>query len=145
MTKEQLKEIASELQTQDNRVTADPLFCVFEKERIYGMDSNYTDTWDWCNSGQQCSCDLLLRDMCESASDECRKVYYVDRDRFVNAHFTEKAALHFIKTNSHNLNQPFTYVTSLFRCYEMIGIRDALKNNCLDVIGSPNGKISISN
>jgi len=127
MTKEQLKEIANELQTQDNRVTADPLFCVFEKERIYGVDPDYTDTWDWCNSEEQCSC--KPSDLCESHSDECRKVYYVDRDRFVNAHFTEKAAKQHIRINGHNLMKPFIYVTSLFRCYEMIEIRNALYNN----------------
>ena len=34
MTPEKLKEIAHEINTQDNRITADPLFCVFEKNEF---------------------------------------------------------------------------------------------------------------
>lgn len=131
MTPEKLQHIAREIKTQDNRITADPLFCVFEKDRIYGLDPDYSDKWERCNSDYQCSCDP--DSPCENKSDECRKVNYVERDRFVNAHFTEKAALHHIKINGHNLTRPFTYVTSLFRCQEMIDIRNALENGCLRI------------
>ena len=131
MTPGKLKEISRELQTQDNRITAGPLFCVMEKERIYGVDDDYTDKWEWCNSGQQCSCEP--GQTCDSKSNECRKIGYVERDRFVNAHFTEKAANHHIKINGHNLARPFIYVTSLWRCYEMIDIRNALMNQELKI------------
>ena len=114
MTPQDLENIAHEIKTQDNRITADPLFCVFEKERIYGLAPDYSDTWEWCNSGQR-----------------CEKVYYVERDRFVNAHFTEKAANEHIIINGHNLKEPFIYVTSLYRCGEMIEIRKALAGNSL--------------
>lgn len=127
-----LKAISHELQTQDNRITADPLFCVFEKERIYGVSTDYTDTWERCNSDQQCSCEP--DEPCDYfSSKSCRKNYYVERDHFVNAHFTEKAAKYYIDTNGYNHNQPFIYVTSLYRCPEMIAIRDALLNGELQV------------
>jgi len=128
MKKDNLVSIAHEINTQDNRITADPLFCVFEKDRIYGLDPDYSDEWERCNSECQCSCEP--DSPCESITDECKKVYYVERDRFVNAHFTEKAALQHIKINGHNLTRPFTYVTSLFRCYEMIDIRNFLMSGC---------------
>ena len=56
LTAEKLEQIAHEINTQDNRITADPLFCVFEKEQIWGVDLDYTDTWEWCNSGGECHC-----------------------------------------------------------------------------------------
>jgi len=121
------KKIAHELNTQDNRITADPLFCVFEKERIYGLSSEHTDKWEWYRASDSCSCEE--NDMCECKDEECKKVYYVERDRFVNAHFTEKAANEHIRINGHNLKEPFTYVTSLWRCPEMIAVRNFLKEN----------------
>ena len=41
MTPEQLSELRTELQTQDNACTEHPLFCVFQKQRIYGLDSDH--------------------------------------------------------------------------------------------------------
>ncbi|MCP3966673.1 MAG: hypothetical protein GY718_10035 [Lentisphaerae bacterium] len=104
------KSIAHEINTQDNRATQDPLFCVFEKERIYGLDPDYSDGYEY-----------------DSETDD--KIYYVERDRFATAHFTEKAAQEYIDIDGHNLERPFIYVTSMRRCYEMIAIRQALADN----------------
>lgn len=44
LTEETLKELeamAALIQAQDNRCTADPLYCVMQKEKIIGMDPNY--------------------------------------------------------------------------------------------------------
>ncbi len=101
-----LSDIAHELKTQDNRLTENPLFCVFEKERVYGIDPSFSDYYDLDERG--------------------KKVYYVERDMFVSAHFTAKAAEKYIKENKHNLEQPFLYVSSMHRCPEMIAIRKAL-------------------
>jgi hypothetical protein len=76
----QLKAIQKNLQEQDNRSTADPLFCVME------------------------------------------------RDSFVSAHFTEKAAQEYISINGHNLNKPYIHVISLFQCEEMKAVRNMLLN-----------------
>ena len=124
MKRDDLKNIAKEISTQDNRITENPLFCVFQKERIYGLTDDYSDTWEWCNSDSQCSCEP--DEQCEGSHDGCEQCYYVERDRFINAHFTEKSANHYIKIDGHNLTKPFTYVTSLWRCYEMIDIRNFL-------------------
>jgi hypothetical protein len=48
MSDQELEVIAHELKTQDNRITACPIFAVQEKKRIYGMDPDYSDevvTW----------------------------------------------------------------------------------------------------
>jgi hypothetical protein len=105
--KELFEQLAHELKTQNNRATQDPLFCVFEKERIYGLDPSYTEGDGW--------------EMVDG-----KKVYYVERKRFVNAHFTDAAARKFIEENRHRLVKPFIYVTSMYRCPEMIAIRKAL-------------------
>ncbi len=107
------KSIAHELNTQDNRATQDPLFCVFEKERIYGLHPDYADGYEWDDN------------------DPDEKVYYVERDRFVTAHFTEKAAQEYIDIDGHNLERPFIYVTSMRRCYEMIAIRQVISDNAI--------------
>lgn len=112
------QEIAREINTQDNRITNEPLFCVFEKERIYGIDPRFSD-----GDGYE-------------MDDEGEKVHYIERDKFVNAHFTEKAAKHHIRINGHNLNQPFIFVTSLWRCPEMIAIRHALANQSINQTGA---------
>ena len=43
MTTEQLEALREELRTQDSACTEHPLFCVFQKQRIYGLDSMSTD------------------------------------------------------------------------------------------------------
>jgi len=120
MNKEQLKSIAYEINTQDNRITADPLFCVFEKERIYGMDLNHSDYYVWLDdNNEEITIEELLteygltEEQAEYSNEfDLQKVYYIDRKRFINAHFTEKAANEYICSNKHNLNHPFIYVTS---------------------------------
>jgi len=129
MNQDKLDEIGNEIRTQDNRITADPLFCVFEKERIYGIDPDFTfDGFEWVDRDENESWEEgeISEEIANRRGYE--KCYYVERDRFCNAHFTEKSANHFIKINRHNLTRPFTYVTSLWRCYEMIDIRNYLKS-----------------
>jgi len=127
-TKIDFRGIAHEIKTQDNRITANPLFCVFEKERIYGLTEEYSDTFEWYRSS-----DNRIEEagsLSKGAAEVCgyEKLYYIDENKFVNAHFTEKAAREHIRINGHNLNEPFIYVTSLFRCEEMISIREFLKS-----------------
>ena len=110
-----LSKIGKEMLSQDNHITQDPLFCVFEKERIYGLIPGYSDEFEWMNSdGESVEEDL---------DENLQKVYFIERDRFVNAHFTRKAASEYIGKNRHNLNRPFIYVISLNKCDEMIYIR----------------------
>ena len=42
-----LKAIGQNILTQDNRCTADPIFCIQGRKRIYGMDPSYVDETVW--------------------------------------------------------------------------------------------------
>lgn len=42
-----LKECKKELLTQDNGATGNPIFCIQEYKQICGMDSAYSDSWEW--------------------------------------------------------------------------------------------------
>lgn len=106
------EKIAYEINTQDNRITQDPLFCVFQKHQIYGVEPD-------------------CHDIEFEVDEEGNEHSYIEVDEFVNAHFTEKSAEYHIKINGHNLRKPFIYVTSLYRCPEMIAIRNALANKPL--------------
>lgn len=119
MTHDELEELSKEMNSQDNLATLCPLYCVFEKEYIWGMDSNYSDQYKWIDA---------CGEKCDSSDEGAHKIYYVLIDRFVNAHFTMKAAKQYIKENRHNLTKPCPYVMSLYRCHEMIKIQEHLKS-----------------
>ncbi len=146
MSKIDLQELAEELRTQDNLGTAEPIFLVMEKERVYGFQSEYSDDYIWVESGY-CDCefeslkevneylqesrnsDKVFVETEDQAEEEgFEKVYYLEKNRFKCSHFTRKAAELYIAQNSHNLRKPFVYVGSMYGCYEMIAIREFLMN-----------------
>ncbi len=47
---EELRQIGHQLRTQDNRCTANPIFLVRGKERIYGLDSSASDEIVWMDA-----------------------------------------------------------------------------------------------
>lgn len=122
-----LARLSKEMNTQDNLATAHPLYCVFEKERIWGMDSEYTDKWAWFHCDDNEEPDYEITDVEAGKDDAYEKVYFVERNRFVNAHFTRRAADRFILENRHNLSRPFVFGSSLYRCPEMIELQEWLK------------------
>lgn len=135
-----LATLRKELQTQDNAITREPLFCVFEKERIWGMESDYSEDFEWINHNDDEPQSYTTEDLKEetglSTKEEFEeagweKIYYVERDKFTNAHLTRKSAEHHIEINGHNLHAPFVYVTSMHRCPEMIALRKALLEGSL--------------
>jgi len=143
MTPDELKTLSHEMNTQDNLATSHPLYCVFDKDYIWGMDPNFSDQYKWLDV-EGVEVDLEQYELSEDLVEDeegfaawqkdvgidlhINKVYYAVRDRFLNAHFTMKAAHLYIDQNRHNLNKPFVYVVSLYRCHEMIKIQDHLKS-----------------
>jgi hypothetical protein len=128
MTPGELRELSLEMTTQDNRATAHPLYCVYVKEKYHGVDGDYTDEYDWLDEEGQIV-DLAQYGLTEEQAEEQElpvKTYFVKMTRFINAHFTMKAAKLYIKENKHNLTNPFVYVSSLNRCHEMIKIQKYL-------------------
>jgi len=152
-----LKKIQKNLKEQDNRITSDPLFVVFQERRV-SADSNFSESyWFVLDSETKCEDHKKLRewlrdnyegedkafklDIMSSLSfpdniieelaerEGFEKYYYQDIDIFVTACFTEEGAKDYLRQNQHNLTQPYIYVTSLYRNDEMIGIRELLMNN----------------
>lgn len=139
------RKLKKELDTQNNRATGDPLFCVYEKIKIISTSEN-CDGWCWIDDEGDEIGDH--DDVIKYASDNLEefefKNFSVDCDedefescglifrmynykilpKFIQPFFTEKAAQHYIDSNSHNLTKPYIYVHSLYRNYEMIDIRN---------------------
>lgn len=138
MTPEQLFAIRNELQTQDNAITADPLFVVFQEERIYGVSQDYqTNGYTWvgeddssvtADDDEAKVLDKLLDDDRELSIGGVtyQRVWYRIVPRFVTACLTRNGAEAFIARNGHNLTKPYIYVESLHRNEEMIALREHL-------------------
>lgn len=138
MTTDQLSKLRTELQTQDNAITADPLFVVFQEERIYGVSQDYqTNGYMWvgeddssvtADDDEAKVLDKLLDDDRELSIGGVtyQRVWYRIVPRFVTACLTRKGAENYISRNGHNLTKPYIYVESLHRNEEMIALRNHL-------------------
>lgn len=116
-----LYELAKAVRDQDDAATSFPVFCVFQKERVYGVTADYTETFIWVHPDDP-----------ERESDKpvkgWRKVGYTVVNRFCTAAFTRVGAEHYIQCNGHNLKEPFIYVESAHRNEQWKEIRGFLLN-----------------
>jgi hypothetical protein len=129
--------IRERLQTQNGRMTANPIFVVQEEEKIYGMAEGYSDAGEWMDRE---GATYATRQDFEMAGKAYREMYgeeesierfdskisyvrYIRRWKFVQPFLTEAAANAYIKQNSHHLTNPRVYVESGYRNYEWEGIR----------------------
>lgn len=138
MTTEQLAALREELRTQDNAITADPLFVVLQEERIYGVSQDYqTNGYTWVGEDDSSvTADDDETKVLDKLLDEDRelsiggvtyeRVWYRIVPRFVTACLTRKGAEAFIACNGHNLTKPYIYVESLYRNDEMLALRNHL-------------------
>ena len=126
-----LKTIADNIRTQDNRATSHPLFLVQQKSRTWGVDLAYTDHYEWVGTDD---CELRptpqqrleLERSYLFGNDRWDRVGYVDHWEFVTACFTESGCRDYIRANAQNLNQPRVYCVSLYRNDEMIAVREMI-------------------
>ena len=58
------------------------------------------------------------------------KWWYLERPRFQGVFLTRKSAQEFIDSNHYHFDKPYIYVHSLWRNYEMQGVRELLLNGC---------------
>lgn len=125
-----LLEISERLRTQDNRITAAPMFCVQIKVRDVGYDAAYSDRRCWNDSA---NCETIYdddKDFKEPEGEEWDEFGYVDRWETVMVAFTEKGCEEYLNRNGHNdkrrahKGEVRIYVESFNRCPEMIAIRD---------------------
>lgn len=134
MRDEYISKIGHLIRTQDNRATADPIFIVQQKRRIWGMDPDYHEDYKWIaeddpevEADAELAADLDDSDWIGEPISGWEKRYYVDIWDFVTACFTEQGCQDFIDANRHNLNEPRIYAASAHRNQEFIVVREMLK------------------
>lgn len=124
--------ISERLKTQDNRLTAEPMFCLQILCRDIGYDASYSDKVCWVNSEQD---EIIYDDdpdFKEPEGDGWDEFGYVDRWETVMVAFTEGGLNEYMACDGHNVKrrafreQTRIFVESFYRCHEMIGIRKAL-------------------
>jgi hypothetical protein len=123
---DELHQIGHRLRTQDNRCTANPIFQVQVKERIYGFDSAYSDGFEWKDDDHN-SVEIPEGADPDSPPNGVTVVHYTTVWRVVMAAFTEEACKEHLRLNGHNYRgEVRIYADSLYRCPEMIAIRGFL-------------------
>ncbi len=130
-----LSTISSNLHTQDNRITANPIFLVQQKRRVYGFEESDSYIWVDENDCEEVDdekhAELEEADVHDhhhdgSTTEGYRKSYYVDEYVFVQPFLTEHGANEYLKTNAHNLREPRIYVESGYRNEEWRMVREHL-------------------
>lgn len=141
--KSKLLEISKNLKEQDNRCTADPIFCVQVCKRVAPILPSYSNEVCFLDNENQ---EVYYPDSPDPERwKELRKLY--DEAEFpknievggfyeiwetVQTFFTQKGAEDYLRINGHNLQYGFgtrIYVESLYRNEEMKTIREFLKNH----------------
>jgi hypothetical protein len=127
----QIAAIIERLHTQDNRITAHPLFAVRQKRVIYGLDEDYADQHRWVDyDGECCAEDAAryeaMRKNGEPLPHGARRLGLVEKWEFVTGCMTEQGCADYIACNGHNLNQPEIYAYSGYRNAEFIALREWL-------------------
>lgn len=129
-------EMAQEIRTQDNASTAEPIYIVQQRQRMYGIDP------DLCDDGEIVWMDLM-NDHEEIKGEEAKSLEeayqesleipenytrtgYMDTWEFVQPFFTKKGAEDYIEVNRHRLTDPRIYVDSAYRNYEWQEVRKRL-------------------
>lgn len=156
------KTIKERLNTQNNRATADPIFVVYDWERI-PTSSDYSDKFmfvddegkvgdtreEFISYLKDADCKLPSEEELSDMDDDellewlykeqgyetFRKVYYISKRTFINVFFTEESADLFIAQNHyHYTKEVHTYVNCLWRNPEMQFIREMIMSGKLDKI-----------
>jgi len=119
----------------NDHCTANPVFIVQKRERVYGFDSDYVSDYVWINADNDHAeadertarrLDALYDD--GRCTKEWKRVYYVDRWDYVCAHFTKEAATAFITRKGHDYEGLRVWVDSQYWCWEF----NAIINGLLD-------------
>jgi len=130
---DELNEISHSINTQDNRMTDQPIFIVQKKIKLNCMEGYNEDGHWWIKDGEEetnelrCKrLDLLLEnDWREYGNYE--KVCYQEHWEFVTACFTEQGCKDFIAIEGHNLGETRIYADGSYRNLEFRKVRDFLK------------------
>lgn len=118
--------IGDRLRTQDNQCTADPVFVVQTRRRLYGVDPQYAvSDVDIAWTDGECEASGDERAELEAEYQKSRKepegwhrTGFLDIWDFVAACFTDAAAKAFIESNRHRMRDPRVFVDSAYRNFE---------------------------
>ena len=142
-----LQDIAQDVATQDNDGTADPMFVVQSKKRVYGLSEDYASEYEWISDDadrimadaetvvkleaafkESCDIVITIQDTDDPESETAyERIWYVDEWEFVTCCFTRNAAEDFIARNKHRYNGELRISTdSFYRNPEMILVREHL-------------------
>jgi len=132
---EELNKIGELIKTQDNRITANPIFVVEKLVRDWGYDSAYRDEYKWLDhENEGCEADEIetaeLDELYKlgEGKGSWEKCYYGDRWEFVTACFTEQGCKDYLNLNGHNLGKTRIYAHGSYRNNEWQTVRNALIN-----------------
>lgn len=126
----ELYTIGELIRTQDNRITDQPMFVVFQKREIIGSDEHSPSRICWVWDGEEVS--ELRAKRLEALYQDGRDTRGYDRyamqevDEFVTACFTEHGCKDYLRQNGHNLRLPFIYACGSFRNNEYQLVRNWL-------------------
>ncbi|BBQ88707.1 hypothetical protein [Raoultella ornithinolytica] len=126
----ELYTIGEIIRTQDNRITDQPMFVVFQKREIIGSDEHSPSRICWVWDGEEVS--ELRAKRLEALYQDGRDTRGYDRyamqevDEFVTACFTEHGCKDYLRQNGHNLRLPYIYACGSFRNNEYQLVRNWL-------------------
>lgn len=126
----ELSTIGELIRTQDNRITDQPMFVVFQKREIIGSDEHSPSRICWVWDGEEVS--ELRAKRLEALYQDGRDTRGYDRyamqevDEFVTACFTEHGCKDYLRQNGHNLRLPYIYACGSFRNNEYQMVRNWL-------------------
>jgi hypothetical protein len=142
-----IQEIAQDMSTQDNDGTAEPMFVVQTRKRIFGMESDYGTAYAWISDDDEpteacaetvAKLEALFKESCDDtitipdaddpeSETTYERIWYVDEWEFVTCCFTRTAAEEFVARNGHRFASELRVWTDSFhRNPEMIAVRDHL-------------------
>lgn len=148
-----LLELSKQLNEQDNRITADPLFCVYYDEKV-PTSEDYSDDFEWFDheesevigddddlieylkenhlewlqnyaTGEEVEVsDVTIDDLeWETLPSKIDKVHYLKKKHFVKASLTEAGAQQFIDRKQHDYSPLYIYAESMCYQWQMIELR----------------------
>ena len=126
----ELYTIGELIRTQDNRITDQPMFVIFQKREIIGSDEHSPSRICWVRDGEEVNPLRALR--LEILYQDGRDTRGYDRyamqevDEFVTACFTEHGCKEYLRQNGHNLRLPYIYACGSFRNNEYQLVRNWL-------------------
>lgn len=117
-----LRDIATQVATQDNLATEGPIYLVQQRRRIYGMDPDYSDNMVWIDEENN---EITAKEA-RAAGDAATHTAYLDIWETVQPFFTMAGAKAYIEANRHRMTDPRVYVDGSYRNVEWKAMRALL-------------------